>query len=506
MITLSLSSANIANACFSVDSENMEYFAFDEIQKYKSFIESMKSIVADYIAYQNGIKPKHIPIELASQRKQITKIFKDEAKNAESVLRDFKLLTQLMDIFIEHRFDKNNFNEQQLFKDLNKLVSAQKDLDKCTCSASTFLTLVKENQRKYVANVDYPFIYFDKSLLDFLKPVVENYKDETDRYVRANTIQPGEQQVFHLLQASAYVNYIDSSFRQSGFLEMQTLMNQWHGSFQKFSRRFLSICKYFQFSEVNNSEPSIEQKPVLTHGRKKDAKKTRKPKLSISSTAPLQTNENVDASITTENSLNIDQSDKDADEVEDAIANKQNNLVDTTEEKTISLLQSPAIASEPSQEHEELRWWLGYELEKKLSAKKKRKASGLYTSLTSSSNSSSSSAVSTGSSSSQLELDEKEKINLILAAYNGSSSFELLCQILDPQHGFKLHELNWKTQVKPLLLNLGASINEKANGSRNKVILNGIKTVFHTHGTIGVDTINSHLKNYLLKALEKLLN
>jgi hypothetical protein len=134
------------------------------------------------------------------------------------------------------------------------------------------------------------------------------------------------------------------------------------------------------------------------------------------------------------------------------------------------------------------RWWLGYELEKKLQSKIARDQWRLR-----------------GNEiipqTQFVEKSEEETIGLILSAYEKNASFDILAHILKPGKLRKLSELNWKIDVKKLLGNLAAEIHEDSSGSRMKVVLNGIKTVFHTHGTIGMDTINGHLRGFLIQAL-----
>lgn len=63
----------------------------------------------------------------------------------------------------------------------------------------------------------------------------------------------------------------------------------------------------------------------------------------------------------------------------------------------------------------------------------------------------------------------------------------------------KIKELNWESQVKPLIEELGGCVEKSSKGF--VVRLNTIKTFFHTHGKIYKDTINDHLKNFLISAL-----
>jgi hypothetical protein len=74
----------------------------------------------------------------------------------------------------------------------------------------------------------------------------------------------------------------------------------------------------------------------------------------------------------------------------------------------------------------------------------------------------------------------------------------LLERILSPGKN-KIKELNWESQVKPLIEELGGCVEKSSRGFLVK--LNNIKTFFHTHGKIYKDTINDHLKNFLISAL-----
>ncbi|MDP3531720.1 MAG: hypothetical protein Q8S31_00305 [Alphaproteobacteria bacterium] len=91
---------------------------------------------------------------------------------------------------------------------------------------------------------------------------------------------------------------------------------------------------------------------------------------------------------------------------------------------------------------------------------------------------------------------EEEKIDIILA----HESNGLLEQIIKPGR-YHLKELNW-LDVSKFLIGLGANV-ERHSGSRYFVVLNREKTCFHAHGKIYEDTINTHLKGFLIDALFK---
>ncbi|MDP1725106.1 MAG: hypothetical protein Q8L85_10455 [Alphaproteobacteria bacterium] len=91
---------------------------------------------------------------------------------------------------------------------------------------------------------------------------------------------------------------------------------------------------------------------------------------------------------------------------------------------------------------------------------------------------------------------EEEKINIILASYSNA----FLEQILKPGR-YHLKELNW-SEIDQFLKSLGANV-ERHSGSRYFVVLNQVKTCFHAHGKIYEDTINTHLKGFLIDALFK---
>jgi hypothetical protein len=90
---------------------------------------------------------------------------------------------------------------------------------------------------------------------------------------------------------------------------------------------------------------------------------------------------------------------------------------------------------------------------------------------------------------------EEEKIDIILT----NRSNDLLEQILRPgRHHLK--ELNWQ-KVQTFLEGLGAYVEKHSRGYF--VTLNREKTCFHAHGKIYEDTINTHLKGFLIDALFK---
>ena len=91
---------------------------------------------------------------------------------------------------------------------------------------------------------------------------------------------------------------------------------------------------------------------------------------------------------------------------------------------------------------------------------------------------------------------EEEKINIILVNYPN----DFLEQILKPGR-YHLKELNWQ-KVQIFLEGLGANV-ERHSGSRYFVVLNREKTFFHAHAKIYEDTINTHLKGFLIDALFK---
>ena len=247
-----------------------------------------------------------------------------------------------------------------------------------------------------------------------------HYKKDLDRYVADSILQPHDPRTDYLI-------FIDQKFKKSGYLQFQSLMDQLYNSFVKFSRSTLPLYRFLECQgsamELRNTETRAVQEELLkeikTEIQKDDAKQL---------------------------------------------------LIISQEEEALEEIEDP-------------RWWLGYELEKKLAAQ--RNIDLKTADLREKSHA----------------LDENEIIESILKKYNKSKHFKLLVDILKPHNGNKLKILNWKDQVMPLLIALKATVNQKCNGSRNKVILNGNKTVFHTHGEIGIDTINSHLRGYLIQSL-----
>lgn len=432
----SLFLSNISFACFSINKSFIESTASLEIQKYKNLMESMKSVVADYIDFRREFKSNNVPKNL---RKEYGKFIIEhslyEADSAESVLQDFKQLSKLLDLFIENRLGK--YNEGAFFQSLKDLAKSQDSLDQnFVCSPSKFYKRLKENRNKYRPSPDYPFVYFDKTIFDFLDMIVTHYKNDIDRYVTQSTLQPSDIRTDIII-------FSDKIFRKSGYLQLQSLMDQLYNSFAKFSRNTLPLYRFLERQALENikEELSCEKDP------QKDIK--------------------IEAS---KEEINTQIQKDDA---------KPNQEI-AQEEKSQLIVE---------EEMGDSRWWLGYELEKKLLAQRNLslKSAGL-------------------GEKSRILKDENEIVDAILNKYNKTKHYDLLADILRPWNGNKLKELNWRDQVVPLLKDCGASVKQKCNGSRNKVILNGNITVFHTHGTIGIDTINSHLRNYLIQSLENNLN
>lgn len=127
------------------------------------------------------------------------------------------------------------------------------------------------------------------------------------------------------------------------------------------------------------------------------------------------------------------------------------------------------------------RWWLGYELEKKRESWKKTKTD-------------------TKSTEKNLIVSEEEKIQIILDHFSKISCFNLLENIIAPREKCSLKKLAWE-KVVTLLNSVEASIDPGASGSRTRVTLNGLRTCFHSHGSIGAVTIKKHLRPFLISGL-----
>lgn len=97
--------------------------------------------------------------------------------------------------------------------------------------------------------------------------------------------------------------------------------------------------------------------------------------------------------------------------------------------------------------------------------------------------------------------EEISVVHQILGTYLKKTKIHqdnLLERIIAPGKN-KIKELNWASHVIPLIEELGGSVQKSSKGFIVK--LNTIKTFFHTHGKIYKDTINDHLRNFLISAL-----
>jgi flagellar biosynthesis regulator FlbT len=226
-------------ACFHVDSYQLEKKSFKNIQKYKSIFESIKFSTMDYIKYLKNIKAKDIPKKLILDKVYLLKNNIYQAECAETVRKDLNHIVQFMDIFCELRLAKDKFNEKLLIQKIQQFLVLDNDLsEKHICSASRFLKKLENNNKKYMNTLEYPYLVVDKSLFEFLKPIINHYKNDIDRYVRDTIIQPDEKHLYN----NPLFAYIDRSFKKSGYMQFQSLMNELHSSF---SQNSLALFRFF---------------------------------------------------------------------------------------------------------------------------------------------------------------------------------------------------------------------------------------------------------------------
>ncbi len=459
--------SNLAFSCFSVDGNALREEGRNTLFKYRSLFESLLSIQKDHITYLqnesfNGMPKTHNRAQLIMH---LRGVHKKDAISAETVLADYEQIAAYLTVFVDYALS-NIVTEEQLFQSLENV----RTLDEKFIFSLERLREQIEASRELLGQTGYRGAHLDHALNQILTTFTNHYVPDSERYASSSTLTPEVART-----ADAGVRYADKVFRRSGFLETLSLLKELQQELKSHGTKF-ALCRFCHLPATKNKvkqrraisslNRDLPEEPLPCHAASSEDLKEVTAAVELSSLAEGQTEE---------------------------VSIKQEIAI----EEEITIGEEVGVEEECDLETPlgDYRWWLGYELEKKharIRMQQEAKMSVREENV----------AAPVTTSTKEVPIDDELMVESILQRFANIANFNCLEDILRPGRK-KLTELSWSKQVAPLLVNLGAMVDSRANGSRNTVELNGLSSVFHTHGRIYQDTIYRHLRNFILQSLNR---